>query len=372
MRVKVVRPLSAVMLAIIASGCAGPSPGDGVAAERGINHTVDIGVIPRPPLHLGRDVGFSGRLRGRSVWIFGDTFLPKAADDGLQWRSSSWSWTTDIASNDGIGPFEHALDQDGLAIQLLPHTSEESSYNNAHEGHENCAASENCGSRYTPWPGALVVDRSERNGIIYYLNMKTGPGGAWDFVSVSGSVATWSDPNTSADRIEPPLFSDEEPDWGAAAVLVGDDVYVYACESDGDKKPCRVARVPFRSATERDRYRFWAGNEQWSEDWRNSVPVLDGASLFSVHYNAYLEKYLAFYMPGIAGEIALRTAPLPEGPWSEPQSAGKTLPAYEDWNYALIAHPEFSRDGGRVEILSYTRPSGFLEQETRLIELHFD
>ena len=61
-----------------------------------------------------------------------------------------------------------------------------------------------------------------------------------------------------------------------------------------------------------------------------------------------------------------------EGPWSEPVSIGKGLPAEKNRNYALIAHPEFQREDGRVEILSYTRRSGFLSQETRLIEAHFD
>ena len=48
-----------------------------------------------------------------------------------------------------------------------------------------------------------------------------------------------------------------------------------------------------------------------------------------------------------------------QGP-SEAVGIGEGKPAEENWNYALIAHPEFSRDNGRVEVLSYTRPSGFL------------
>jgi len=100
--------------------------------------------------------------------------------------------------------------------------------------------------------------------------------------------------------------------------------------------------------------------------------VFDGAPLFSVHYNVFLDKFVAFYLAGISDEITLRTAPLPQGPWSEPLSIGKTERASENWTYALIAHPEFSRDDGRIEILSYTRPAAFLRQETRLIELRFD
>ena len=332
----------------------------------------EIGIVPRPPGHAGRDVGFSGLLQGRSVWVFGDTFLPGKARDGLKWRSSSWSWTTDLSSADGIGGFEHALDGDGLAVQLLPHTAEEYEYNLAHEGHDHCAAQSNCGSRRTPWPQALAIDPSGQNGIIYYVNMQTGPDGAWDFQSLSGSVATWANPDLPARRVEPPLFSAEEPRWGAAAVRVNEDIYVYACEHDNNRKPCLLARVPFEEATNRASYWFWANDGQWSPDWRNAAPVFDGGSMFSVHFNRHLGQYAAFYTGGLFSSFELRVADRPEGPWSEPISIGKGVLAKENWNYALIAHPEFQRENGRIEVLSYTRPSGFLAQETRLVEVHFD
>ncbi|WP_405242244.1 DUF4185 domain-containing protein [Lentisalinibacter salinarum] len=327
-------------------------------------------IVPRPPEHAGRDVGFSGLLRGRSVWVFGDTFLPGKGDDGLGWRSSSWSWTTDLSSDDGIGEFIHALGDDGMALQLLPHTPAEYSYNIAHEGHEDCVAKSQCGSRRTPWPQALVTDPSGDRAVLYYLNMQTGPGGAWDFRSVSGSLATWDNPDAPATRIEPPLFSNEEPDWGAAAVLVDEDIFVYACEFDGTRKPCLLARVPFVEATNRESYRFWAGDGSWSMDWREAVPIFDGGSLFSVHFSDYLGQYVAFYTPGLGEPFKMRTSDSPQGPWSGPVSIGEGVPAEKSWNYALIAHAEFQREGGRVEVLSYTNPSGFLTQETRLVEVH--
>ena len=372
MRLRTIRDLTIVSLAAIAWSCTDSSSGDGAARVVGVDSIVEVGAVPLPPKHKGRDAGFSGTLRGRSVWVFGDTFLLEIASDGLQWRSSSWSWTTDRSSDDGIGPFSHALDPDGMAIQLLPHTSEEASYNIAHQGQEDCPAKRDCGSRRTPWPQALVTEKSGQTGIIYYMNMETGPGGQWDFRRVSGSVATWSDPDAPASRLEPPLFTAKEPAWGAAAVLVDEEIYVYACESEDEHRPCLLARVPFHAAADRDRYLFWAGNELWSEDWQRAVPVFDGAPLFSVHYNAFLGKFIAFYLAGISDVLTLRTAPLPQGPWSEATSFGKSERAFENWNYALIAHPELSRDNGRIEILSYTRPAAFLRQETRLIELRFD
>lgn len=366
------RHLTISSLILLAAACTGTVPEDDGSEDFDGVTIVEAGVVPRPPEHGGRDVGFSGVLQGRSVWIFGDTFLPSKADDGLRWRSSSWSWTTDLSSESGIGGFEHALGTDGMALQLLPHTTQEAAYNIAHEGHDDCPAKSQCGSRRTPWPNALVTDRSQEHGIIYYANMQTSPGGQWDFHSVSNSVAMWDTPDAPAKRVEPPLFSAEEPDWGSAAVLVDEDIYVYACEFDGNKKPCLVARVRFESATDRSRYRFWAGDGVWSPDWRDAVSVFDGGSLFSVHYNSHLRKYLAICIPQIDGVFTLLTADHPQGPWSEPRAIGKGVRPYENWNYSLIAHPEFSREDGRVEILSYTHPSGFLAQETRLVEVRLD
>lgn len=366
------RHLTISCLTLLAAACTGAVLEDNCSEDFDVVAIVEAGVVPRPPEHGGRDVGFSGVLRGRSVWIFGDTFLPAKADDGLRWRSSSWSWTKDLSSDDGIGAFEHALGADGMVLQLLPHTDQEAAFNIAHEGRDDCPAKSQCGSRRTPWPNALVTDRSQEHGIIYYANMQTGPGGQWDFHSVSSSVAMWDTPDAPAKRVEPPLFSAEEPDWGSAAVLVDEDIYVYACEFDGNKKPCLVARVRFESATDRSRYRFWAGDGVWSPDWRDAVSVFDGGSLFSVHYNKHVRKYLAFYVSGLGGAFKLRTADVPQGPWSEPYAIGNGVRAYENWNYALIAHPEFSREDGRVEILSYTRPSGLLTQETRLVEVRLD
>ncbi len=361
-----------VLFANVGIACTTTTYADGGPEMPVIARFVEIGTVPRPAGHAGRDVGFSGLLDGRSVWVFGDTFMPGTGEDGLGWRSSSWSWTTDTSSADGVEEFQHALDSAGMARQLLPQTDAEHAYNIAHEGHDGCSAKSRCGSRRTPWPQALVTDPSGRQAVLYYLNMQTGPNGMWDFRSTSGSIAVWNDPDRPARRVEPPLFADQEPDWGSAAVLVDQDIFVYACEFDGKRKPCLVARVPFTEAANRASYRFWTTSGEWSPDWRDAEPIFDGGSLFTVHFNDYLGKYLAFYTPGLDVPFQLRTSHSPQGPWSEPVAIGKGVPAAENWNYALIAHPEFQRDGGRVEILSYTRPSGFLSQETRLVELHFE
>lgn len=307
------------------------------------------------------------------MWLFGDTFFPEPASDGFQWRSSSWSTIPPDRSFPGnLDDVAHGLGADGKPMQLLPHTNEECQFNLSHRGDE-CEARQNCGARLTPWPMVPIASADGSRAIVFYNNMATGSGD-FDFGSLSGSVAIWSDPTGPARRIEPPLFSDEEPDWGTAGVRIGSDVFLYAFETvpetiDGR---CRLARVPFDEATERSSYRFFAGESSWSNEWKDAVPVLNCAPLFSVHYVHYLDAFVAFYMRPLADQMLMRMAPAPEGPWSEPRQLGRTVPAAGDaWNYALIAHPEFAEEGGRIQYLSYTRPTGFLSQEIRILRIVF-
>ncbi|NUO54530.1 MAG: DUF4185 domain-containing protein [Polyangiaceae bacterium] len=320
----------------------------------------DVGTVPNPPTCSARDVGFSVLLDGKSVWVFGDTLFSEPANDGFQWRSSTWSTTDPKAwASAAGGPFEHVLAADGKPVQLLPHTEEEAAFN---------IANKDAPRRKTPWPQAIVSDGDR--AVIFYINMETGPDGMWDFKSRSGSVAIWESPESPAVRTEPPIFTGDEPDWGAAAVLVGTDLYAYACEG-GISKPCKIARVPFSSVTDRSAYRFFDG-KTWSKEWRDAVSIFDGAPLFSVHKSDHHDAFVAIYMAPGGSEMRVRTAPAPEGPWSDARAFGEGMAAGDDmFDYALIAHPELAREGGAVDVVSYTRPTGPLRQETRLVEVRW-
>jgi len=102
---------------------------------------------------------------------------------------------------------------------------------------------------------------------------------------------------------------------------------------------------------------------------------MDGAAYLTVHWNDYLDKYLAIH--GVPGErtIALRTADRPEGPWSEARLyiVGESPPRGEmNRVQCALAHPEFAREGGRIEYITYRRQTGsLLVGETRLVEITF-
>ena len=95
--------------------------------------------------------------------------------------------------------------------------------------------------------------------------------------------------------------------------------------------------------------------------------------MLSVHWNEHLKKYLSVYSKQLVNKIAIRTAERPEGPWSDAQVVLECIaPTNEKmWSYCGLAHPEFSREAGRIEYLTYYRETGFLKGEIRLIELTF-
>jgi hypothetical protein len=170
------------------------------------------------------------------------------------------------------------------------------------------------GARHTAWPGALVVDASESAALIFYSKEDTEPTGAYSFMGVGTSIATWPSPGAPAAR--PPV----RPELSDPTV------------------------------------------SSWVADWHQAASVMDGAPLMSVHFSPYLGRFVAFYMVPLGSHMALRTAPRPEGPWSAELHFADAAPALDgNWDYALMAHPELERDGGRVEYVSYFQPGRFLD-----------
>ncbi|HLT40972.1 MAG TPA: DUF4185 domain-containing protein, partial [Enhygromyxa sp.] len=197
-----------------------------------------------------------------------------------------------------------------------------------------------------------------------YVKLRVSESG--QHTAIGSSIAVWSDlefgpirPILDAASDEPTLlFVAPEPPFGQAALIVGEHLYAYGCE-DSLYRPCKLARVELSAVFERGAWRFWTGRE-WSSELADAVALLEADTVFSVGYNAHVDRYLAFYGERERGEISLRSAERPEGPWSSPIHAFTAEAAIAD----VIAHAEFRRGAGRLEYLSY-RVGG----ELRLVEL---
>ena len=134
---------------------------------------------------------------------------------------------------------------------------------------------------------------------------------------------------------------------------------------------CLLARVSLERALERGAWRFYAA-APGGPDWRAATSVIDGASVMSVAWNGYLGKYVAVDTRIISSEILVRTADRPEGPWSG-EAIVEGIPSDDvfRWVDSAVAHPELARDGGRVELLTYTPNVSMAGSETRAVEIEF-
>ena len=271
---------------------------------------------------------------------------------------------------------EHPVDAAGVPTMLLPPTPEEAAFNAAHRG-ESCAE-EPCGARWGIWPGALVVDPATDRALVFFHKIYAEIG-QWSFHTVGSGVAIWDDfeagPVRAVARPEAEhptlMFDADEPAFGSAALICGGHLYVWSCESDATLgKPCHVARVAPSEVLDRAAWRYWNGGA-WSSSMGSAVSVFDGNDILSISELPLTGGLLALYSDPMTHDVMLRTADRPEGPWSGERfvfSAERAL-SDEGWVYDALAHAEYAREDGAVQLVSYSRTTGFLTFEVRLVEV---
>ena len=337
----------------------------------------DLGPLPFMEVIRGRDGGYSARFVDRSVWVFGDTLMNRKGEDMIG-RSSTWCWTKDFDARDGLTSFHEPVDKDGVPGEFLPFTKDELAFNQANNRED---LPDDKKSRYALWPGPVVVDPKSGIAYIFYMKLLAGFVDSFDFEVAGNSIAVWEGPDKPVVRPEVRvgaedstiLFPKEDAFVGQGAVLVNDWMYVYGCETKSLSWPCIVARVKIEWVLKRNEWRFYAGQDRWSKDWKDAVKIMDAAPMLSVNWNRHLEKYLAVYSTPLKNSISIRTSDAPEGPWSASRAVVEGIAPSVDkkWNYSGMAHAEFARDNGRVEYMTYYRETGFLMGETRLVEVVF-
>lgn len=129
------------------------------------------------------------------------------------------------------------------------------------------------------------------------------------------------------------------------------------------------ARVRASDAFDLDKYEYWWGRQQ---GWRRDVltrfdcesAVLWGAGQGQIVYNEHFQAYIYVHMseyPSLAvyqnanestdgPSLALRFAPLPEGPWSVDKELYKAEPIDGGFVYAGIAYPHLDPSGRTLTV----------------------
>jgi hypothetical protein len=332
----------------------------------------DLGALEMSSDIIGRDGGYSARAFDRSVWLYGDSVLTQTGTATTSWRNNTMSWTDDFDASDHLTGFVEPVDAMDVAVEFLPRTAEEAAYNAAHEG-DDCAE-QPCGARYMIWPGALVEDPDRDRVLVFYGKYHGAPDAG--FEQLGQSIAVWHAPDELPERPELAPGSDEptlmfaahEPVFGEAAFVDDGDLYSYSCEGDWDKH-CLLARVALADALDRSAWRYWDGDD-WSSDVDDAHAIFDAHTILSVYWNEHLASYVAIYSRPLDDDVYLRTAPAPEGPWSDDLRIVEGEPGTGDGtNYSGLGHPELQRDGGRFEYPTYFRATGLFAGEIRMTEI---
>ena len=127
-------------------------------------------------------------------------------------------------------------------------------------------------------------------------------------------------------------------------------LYLFGARHDSEHGwGIRVGRVRFKDLLDRDEWQFWDG-KTWNYDARKAKPVLENAAPhFSVHWNAFLRRYVAVFSVQNTNDVMLTTASDPTGPWVQPILLTKVK---ADSLRSATAHRELQLDNGRVETIA--------------------
>jgi hypothetical protein len=336
----------------------------------------DLGPIPTNPDILGRDGGYSALFDGNSVWLYGDTFLAQPNAENFTLIGDSWSHTTDLNAESNISGFKEPTDSVGAPEMILPLTASELAFNEAHNSNP---CQQPCGARWALWPMSITVDSSSNQALLFYQVVSAQPGN-FNFQGIGESVATWQSLSAVPVRptLNPPIvsghpdliFGENDPVFGSASLIVNGMLYVYGCgvQTNGLDKGCRIGRVAPSQVQNRSAWTFYAGSGNWSPQPSNAVPVFEGESILSVDWNSYLGLYIAVYSAQFSQNVMIRTAKVPEGPWSDETVAFTAMQPASGNTYDAHAHSEYALNGGQTIFVSYSRslPTPFTS-EVRLV-----
>ena len=340
-----------------------------------IASVTDLGTIPQDPHILGRDGAYSALFQSKSVWIYGDTFLSQPNVQGYTLIGDSWSYAGDLSAASGITGFQQPLDSAGAPAMLLPLTAAEQTYNQQHNGN-NCQV-QPCGARWALWPASIITNPATGQALIFYGVVNARPGN-FNFQGYGSSVATWT--SLTANPVRPVLASpidpnhpdliwgQNDPGFGSATLMTAGMLYVYGCgtPASGTDKGCRLARVKPSQAQTAPAWSYYAGNGAWSGSVGNAVSVFTAADILSVAWNNLLHLYVAVYSVPFSNDVLIRTAPQPQGPWSNPSFLFTAMAPASGNVYDAHAHPEYDLNGGETFFITYSRSTGAFTSEVRL------
>ena len=224
------------------------------------------------------------------------------------------------------------------------------------------------------WPGHGFV--SGNTLYIFQLLMYQGAEGAWGFRYLETHVLEYSLPDIKLIRdYKVPYSGTSEAVYGAAALIDGQQVYVFAQYEKANSDPFNiVSQVLCARTTVADldsKWEYYTGSG-WSADSKDAKP-LEGLSAVPVssQFNVFKlrGKYVLLTQHKMLGDGRIFTAvsDTPYGPWRNLKQIFKVpeLASSKWFTYNAMAHPQFERDG-KILVSFCVNTENFSEQFTNV------
>lgn len=305
----------------MSSACAGGDAPD----ARGEAWPEADALFHRDRRFLGADGAYSVDLGDQRVlWLFGDTFV---ARDPARRRDNAHFIRNCVALQTGLDPAAafmrfYWLYEAGAPASFLAEIDDQHWY----------------------WPGHGI--RLGGTLLLFYERVRQdGPPGPWSFAGdgYTAIVVENPDDEPSAWRMRPAVLPEDvrSMQLGEAVVRDGDFVYVYGTR--GPRHAVVLARYAVADAAAGDLSRpAFLCQGAFAEGCAPSTLFEPGAPEFSVHRDPDLDLYLFVATSGHGpAALAWRSAPAPEGPWTEVRDVYRPAEAHRDsaFTYAGKAHP---------------------------------
>lgn len=285
----------------------------------------------------GGDATYSVALPdGRTVWMFGDSFLDTVYAD---------------FSRPAAGLIRNCfMVQTGVNMTTI--------CGNTIDAPEALVDTDNPADEwYWPGDGTVIGD----NLYVFFMYfVRTGPE-AFDFAYLRTDLVTFSLPGIT-ETARTTVYTNNDILWGASLMEDGEYIYVYGAEQAFLTKYAHISRYPASDITAAPE--FWNGTSWVSAEPATNVGRLQKQSGLPVETSAqfavfyYADKYRLVTQEDLfSPNIYTWEATSPTGPWKKRQTVYVTPETGGDlWTYNAFVHPQFLTADGYL-LLSYNENS---------------
>lgn len=272
---------------------------------------------------------------GRTVWIFGDSFLGTVNPDRSREKRTPWFIRNSMAVQeaDTLRSLYQVIDGWETSLVVPPGAPKGTQFSE---------------DSIWYWPGDGFVENGKLK--VFMTAFYQAVPGDWGFRWVSANLATFSLPEIKLEKIDHFNYPGaNEIHWGHA-VCDGDKRYTYIYGAEDKTKNLYVARAPKGDITAT--WQFFDG-KRWVSDSRQSKPmlVIEGSEQFSVFKLG--NKYVLVVQEGgfMKGEIVSYYSTSPYTGWKNrkvlchtrlPENVSSTANLFA---YNSMAHPQFIENG---------------------------